>query len=129
MWFPFAVRIEEPGLIHYAVFFYEFLWCLAIFALLFGLRKRQKRDGQALCLYLLLYCTGHIFFEALREDGVFLFGQVRLSQVVCCILIVSAAVFLLVRKKTQTDGAAMHIPSRAWRPISVRTRWPTLPVA
>lgn len=115
-WFPLAVRIEETGAIHYAVFFYEFLWCAAIFALLyFACRKRVKRDGQTLCLYLLLYGAGHVVFEALRVDGAYLFGSVKLSQLVCGALIVFAAAYLLIlRKKISIDeAAAADIPAES----------------
>ena len=104
-WFPLAVRIEETGTIHFAVFFYEFLWCLLVFALLFFvLRKRLTRDGQMLGVGLLLYCPAHIVFEALREDGAYLFGNVKISEAVCVLLIVYA-VLLLVRAARGADAA------------------------
>lgn len=99
-WFPFAVLIQKTDTIHAAVFFYEFVWCVLVFALLwFVIRKRAKRDGAVSFWYLLLYPLGHIAFEFLRQGGSFLFGSIRLSQVICAALALFALVALLIRAR------------------------------
>lgn len=106
-WFPFAVLIENPDTICAAVFFYEFIWCALVFtALWFFARKRARRDGAVTLWYLLLYPIGHIGFEFLRSGGDYLFGSVRLSQVVCAVLALFALIMLILRAKKPVPAEA-----------------------
>jgi len=99
-WFPFAVLIEETDTIHAAVFFYEFVWCLLVFAALwFFVRLRAKRDGGVTLWYLLLYPAGHVALSFLRQDDGTLFGSTLAMQIVFAALAVFALVLLIVRAK------------------------------
>jgi len=108
-WFPFAVRIDAPWLtVHYfngevctnpyhmATFFYESMWCLAVFVFLWGRRKRFRHDGDALLWYVILYGFERMFMEALRGDSLFA-GDIRISQLVSALLFVGGVAFMLVR--------------------------------
>jgi len=99
-WFPFAVRIENPDSIRYAVFFYEFVFCALLFAAIWLIvRKKAKRDGAATLWYLLIYPLVHGTFEMLRVDGTAQYGTFGALQIVCATLSVLALVLLILRAR------------------------------
>lgn len=59
-------------------FLYESLWCLLIGIALIKLSPRFL-GGQVFALYILGYCTGRLFFEALRIDEANLIFGLRLN--------------------------------------------------
>lgn len=97
-WFPLAVLIEKSDTIHYALFFYEFVWCVLVFLFLwFVVRNRALRLGALTLWYLLLFGLGHALFELLRTDRILLFGNVPTATFVCGILALVGLIALLVR--------------------------------
>ena len=48
----------QLGVAYQPVFFYEQMWDLTIFGILWLVRKRFKQDGQLFALYLGLYAVG-----------------------------------------------------------------------
>ena len=97
-WFPLGVLIPENGGLtwHAATFFYEFLWNLAAFLVLMGLRKRQKRDGNVFLWYLTLYGSGRYIIEQLRTDSLWI-GSLRASEALSLVFCVLSACLLLWR--------------------------------
>ena len=81
-------------------FLYESLWNFALCAGLIMYRKYAKRfDGEVLALYLFGYGLGRFFIENLRTDQLLLWGTgLAVSQVISGLLVVSMAVFILVRR-------------------------------
>ncbi len=76
--FPFGVLVGGDW--HMATFFYESMWNLCVFLLLWlCVRKRQKQSGDVFAWYLLLYGAGRYWIEGLRTDSLML-GGVRFSQ-------------------------------------------------
>jgi len=73
-------------------FLYEFLWNLAVFALLVGLLRRplERFPGALFLAYLGLYSAGRFFIEALRTDSLML-GPLRAAQVVSVLLVATSA--------------------------------------
>ncbi len=68
-WFPMSVYIEATGQYHYALFFYESMFNLALFALLFFVVTRKaKRPGVAFWVYLLGYGLCRAVIEGFREE-------------------------------------------------------------
>ena len=105
-WFPFAVRIENPDSIRYAVFFYEFVFCALLFAAIWLIvRKKAKRDGAATLWYLLIYPLVHGAFEMLRVDGTAQYGTFGTLQIVCAALSVLALVLLVLRARRPVPAA------------------------
>ena len=97
-WFPLAVYIERSESIRYAVFFYEFVWCMLLFVLLwFILRKRAKRSGTLTLWYTLLYAFGHALFTFFRADKTYLYGNIPTASAVCAVFFITSLVFLLIR--------------------------------
>ena len=73
-WFPFSVY--EGGQWHYAFFFYEMLWNMLGWALLFWYAwfKKKKPNGILTCLYFIWYGTIRMIMEPLRDAEFILSG-------------------------------------------------------
>ncbi|MEG1772592.1 MAG: prolipoprotein diacylglyceryl transferase [Clostridia bacterium] len=114
-WFPLAVRIDDiqhqfNGVVcsnpyHLATFFYESVWCLLIFILIWSVRKKFKHDGDAFFLYALLYSFERMFVEGLRGDSLYLFNTgIRVSQLLSLIIFVGIFIFFIVRMVKEKKG-------------------------
>ncbi|MEA4997913.1 MAG: prolipoprotein diacylglyceryl transferase [Candidatus Limiplasma sp.] len=103
--FPVGVIIGEGAAQtwHVATFFYESVWNLATFGVLWFARKRMKRTGDAFLWYLVLYGSGRFLVEQLREDSLYLFGF-RASQYLSLVLCGFVAVVFLIRLFRQQTG-------------------------
>ena len=79
--FPFAVLIPQGNEMvwHAATFFYESVWDLSIFIILYQLRTRIYRRGDVTLYYFLLYGAGRFVIEGLRTDSL-MSGTLRVSQ-------------------------------------------------
>jgi phosphatidylglycerol:prolipoprotein diacylglycerol transferase len=98
-WFPMSVFIDVTGQYHYALFFYESVIDLAIFALLFfWITRKAKRPGTAFWTYLLLYGTARAILEGFREE-VYIqrTAGLPMNQIFAAALAVLAATVLIVR--------------------------------
>ena len=73
-WFPFAVF--EKGQWHYAFFFYEMLWNMLGWALLFwyAWKRKNKPNGILTCLYFVWYGAIRMVMEPLRDPEFILNG-------------------------------------------------------
>ncbi|MBR3795531.1 MAG: prolipoprotein diacylglyceryl transferase, partial [Clostridia bacterium] len=96
--FPFAVMIPSATgyTWHAATFFYESMWCLCGFVLLWRLRRRQTEKGNVFAWYLLIYGAGRFVIEQLRTDSL-LVGNMRASQYLSLLLCTGAALMLAWR--------------------------------
>lgn len=95
--FPAGVLIPtaEGYVWHMATFFYESMWNLIVFCILwFVIRKRKRRNGVVTLWYALLYGTGRFFIEGLRTDSL-MSGSLRVSQLLSLALVLSAAAILI----------------------------------
>ncbi len=79
---------------------YEALLSLAVFALIWVLRKRLKTDGLLFLVYLVAYSLGRFPISLIREDTIALFG-LRQSQIVGLALTALAlpAAYYLTRRR------------------------------
>ena len=95
-WFPFAVLLDN-GQWHYALFFYEFLINLAIFAVLLFLFKKTNKKGLVTSIYLISYGTIRFLLEPLRmaEYNLMLFG-IKLSSLISVLSILAGIVILVL---------------------------------
>lgn len=97
-WFPMSVFIDVTGQHHYALFFYEAVIDLLIFALLFFyVNKKSKRPGTAFWVYLLLYGVARACLEGFRSE-VYIqrTAGLPMNQVFAAALAAAAAVILIV---------------------------------
>ncbi|MBE5784614.1 MAG: prolipoprotein diacylglyceryl transferase [Clostridiales bacterium] len=91
--------------LHMATFFYESVWCLLIFLVLWSFRKKFKHDGDALVCYAGLYAFERMFVEGLRGDSLYLIqpgaaafaGGIRVSQLISAAALVTVIVFVVIR--------------------------------
>ena len=101
-WFPFAVYLDNCEW-HYALFFYEFLLNLAIFAVLYVMLKKIKQRGYVMSAYLVLYGAVRFVLEPLRaqEYNLMLLG-IKLSSLVSAIAVVAGIIaFVLIYTKSK----------------------------
>ncbi|MEN6417699.1 MAG: prolipoprotein diacylglyceryl transferase [Clostridiaceae bacterium] len=97
-WFPFSVLIEKTDTIHYAAFFYGFVWCALVFAALWLIvRKRAKREGALTLWYILLFSIGQFALEFLLQSTETVLGVIRISQLVYGVLAITALLLLVLR--------------------------------
>jgi prolipoprotein diacylglyceryl transferase len=101
---PWALQIapdyRPTGYQQYATFhptfLYEMLWCLGAAALLVWLDRRFRLGhGKVFALYVMLYCAGRFWIEALRVDRVNEVGGFRLNNYTALIGFVVAMVWLI----------------------------------
>lgn len=124
LWFPMSVRIDSihyfngelcANPYHLATFFYESLWCVLIFIVLWALRKKFKHDGDCFLLYGLLYSFERALVEGLRGDSLYLIqpdaagmGGVRVSQLLSALAFIAILAFFIARTvKEKKEGKLM----------------------
>ncbi len=93
--FPVAV-VNEWEEWHYALFILEGLVGLAILLLLLT-RGKNLRDGYRARMFLVLYSSSQILFEALRRDHFLRWLFVRVSQVASAVVLLGLIVFAVFR--------------------------------
>lgn len=101
-----AILSGELGV--HPTFFYESLWNLIGFVLLFILaRKWRKVDGQIFFSYVIWYGVGRTVIEGLRTDSLYFFNTgLRSSQLVGILSAAVALVWLIWRLKKAPPAAA-----------------------
>ncbi len=97
--FPVAVFADNAW--HMATFFYESMWDLIVFGILYLTRKRVTKDGNLFLLYMLLYGIGRAVVEGLRTDSLML-GDFRVSQLLSIAIAAAALIILAIRKAQKT---------------------------
>ena len=112
-WFPFGVWIEKSqftnaaesqlieaygssnmaGAWFNATFFYESLWCLIGFVLLYFIFTKSNKKGFVTATYLTYYGFERFFVEQLRTDSLYL-GSIRVSVLISAIIFLFGAGYL-----------------------------------
>lgn len=95
-----GMTIGTIGPVH-PTFLYESLWNLVGFVLLSIWFRRKHPSGAIFCGYLAWYGAGRVWIEGLRTDSLYLFGSLRISQLVAALCIVGglAGIAVLRRKE------------------------------
>lgn len=85
-------QMNIKGTYYHPTFLYESLWSLIGFALIVYLRRRPNllREGEVFFSYIIWYAFGRFFIEGMRTDSLYLFANIRVSQLVSIILIAGA---------------------------------------
>ena len=91
--------IETNDLYVHPTFFYEFVWCMVGFGLLYlVLKKFRKFSGQLFLCYGIWYGTGRAIFEGLRTDSLYIGStDIRVSQVLSMAIVLVCAIILVVK--------------------------------
>ena len=116
-WFPFGVWIESEhltaeaqnqvintygaeylsnngGAWFNATFFYESIWCLGGFFLLYFLFKKTNKKGLCTATYLAYYGLERFFVEMIRTDSLYL-GSVKVSVLISGLIFAAGASYLI----------------------------------
>ena len=93
--FPVAV-VNEWEEWKYALFMLEGLAGLVIFALLMT-AGRKKTGGYRARMFIILYASSQVIFEALRRDNFLRWLFVRVSQVCCAVVLAFLLAFAVIR--------------------------------
>ena len=87
-------------------FFYESVWSLIGFAILYFIITRHRRfDGENTCIYFLWYGLGRAWIEGLRTDSLYLFNwqlcgaPIRVSQALSVVTVIVSTCLLLYNLK------------------------------
>lgn len=88
------------GAFRQPTFLYESTWSLIGFILLIVLRKKLTfKRGEIFLGYVAWYSFGRFFIEGMRMDSLYLFGGIRVSQMLSLILFVGALTLFYYRRK------------------------------
>ena len=120
-----ANHIEVHDLYVHPTFFYEFVWCMAGFGILYLiLKKFRKFSGQLFLCYGIWYGTGRAIFEGLRTDSLYIGStDIRVSQVLSLEIVAVCAIILVVKlvknhKNPQPIEGIDYFPPDAGKLIS-----------
>ena len=105
-----GARVPQLGVAYQPAFFYEQLWDVLIFAILWRLRKRITGDGQLFALYLGLYAIGKFAITFVRLDPAYIWG-LQQSHFVALGLLVLAAGWSLWTRATIRGRATPQLSS------------------
>ena len=104
---------KVTGITHYVhpTFLYESLWNMLGFALMhiFSKKFERKFDGQFFLMYVAWYGFGRMFIEGLRTDSLYLFANIRVSQLLGAVSCAVALIVLFVLLKRP------HDPEKLWK--------------
>lgn len=124
---PWALEVSDstavdagypPGTTFHPTFLYEFLWCVAAFAVVVWLDRRLRLGhGRVLALYVMVYTLGRGWIEMLRIDNVELddVAGLRLNVWTSIILFVLAAAYFVWSSRTH-PGREEQVYDDARRP-------------
>ena len=100
---PWGIRYLNPGSMapdraigYQPVFAFEALWDLAVFGVLWALRKRINRPGALFATYLALYAAGKFAITFLREERRWLWSLQEAHFVALSLAVLSAGLWMWV---------------------------------
>ena len=109
--FPWGMVSENTGgeAVH-PCFFYESVWCILGFVLLFIISlKWRKFDGEIFVLYLIWYGLERMVVEGLRTDSLYTpFFGLRVSQILSGILVIVGIVLLIINLRKAKANSTEH---------------------
>lgn len=97
--FPLAVYIRSLGEWHQATFFYESFCNCILLAVALLLGRKKPKDGTLLATYFIGYGVARAVIEGLRTDSLYLFGSIRVSQVLSAALVLVGILLLILIRK------------------------------
>ncbi len=95
------------GTVMHPTFLYESAWNLLTFGVLLLVHRRRMKTGVLFSLYLILYNAGRFLIESIRQDSSFLFGRIRVAQLVAALLVVLGLILLayFLRRPAEPERA------------------------
>ncbi|MCZ7574360.1 MAG: prolipoprotein diacylglyceryl transferase [Ardenticatenaceae bacterium] len=98
-----GAMVPQPGVAYQPVFAYEALWDLAVFAVLWRLRRHIKTDGYLFALSLALYAAGKFALTFFRTEAIWFWG-LQEAQVVALGLLVLAGLWALQDRARRSNA-------------------------
>ncbi len=105
---PWRMELVDLGVCVHPTFLYESLWNVCVFLILLWYRKKQKFDGEIFLMYLTGYGLGRMWIEGLRTDSLYLFGAVRVSQLLAAVCVL-VGVFLIICGRKRASKQASEL--------------------
>ena len=105
LWF-FPVAVSNEWSSQYAVFMYEGFTALVILAMLLTWGRRYA-GGDRARLFLILYSATQVLLESLRRDSFLAWQFLRVSQLICALVLAGMMLAALARRK-RPEGAALR---------------------
>jgi phosphatidylglycerol---prolipoprotein diacylglyceryl transferase len=95
------------GTVMHPTFLYESIWNLISCAILYKYNQRKPASGTVISLYFILYNIGRFAIESIREDSSFIFGHIRVAQLMALIQIIVGLglLFYNLRRGRQAPAA------------------------
>lgn len=83
-------------------FLYESVWNVLGFVVLILLRRKKDflKQGEVFLLYVAWYSLGRFFIEGLRTDSLYLFGAIRVSQLLSAVLFIGSLGLIWWRRRS-----------------------------
>ena len=103
---PWRMGLNGIRFVH-PTFLYESLWNLLGFFLINKFFMHKKYNGQIFLMCFAWYGFGRMFIEGLRADSLYVFGTIRISQIVgaiCFIVCAGLLVYNLIKKTGDKDN-------------------------
>ena len=92
----FGIILDSSKTVH-PTFLYESLWCaLGVLVLWIFYKKYRGFDGQIALMYCAWYGFERMFVEGLRTDSLYLFANIRVSQVIAALTFIVAVVLIII---------------------------------
>ncbi len=102
---PWGMITNGTGPWH-PTFFYESMWNLFGFIIsYFVIHKFCKTEGWSFAYYLIWYGVGRFWIEGMRTDSLYLYGDIRVSQVVAMVSIllgIGVICYTIYQKKSKS---------------------------
>jgi phosphatidylglycerol:prolipoprotein diacylglycerol transferase len=92
-WLKAGMTIQ--GVVYHPTFLYESVWNLIVFGILYAAQRKKPAIGVVFSLYLILYNVGRYVIESIRTDTTFVFGHLRVAQLMALAQIVAGLLFLV----------------------------------
>lgn len=114
-------QMNINGAYRQPTFLYESMWSLIGFILLISLRHRTHlfKQGEVFLSYIMWYSLGRSVIEGMRTDSLYLFANIRVSQLLSVVLFVAALAILIIRRyrepqfKWYLDGTGRSLSKKA----------------
>ena len=106
-----AKEMGSSDLVH-PCFLYESLWCILGAVILHILSKHKKFSGQIILSYGIWYGAGRAYIEGLRTDSLYLYGNVRVSQLLSILAVIGCSIvyYILYTKAKSNEGSENYVP-------------------
>lgn len=100
---PWAMTIESDGQITaenvHPTFLYESVWNALGIIVLLVYKRHTLFNGELFCGYMAWYGLGRMFIEGLRTDSLYLFGTVRVSQMLAVLTFAVGICVIIIRRR------------------------------